>query len=53
MCNRQKKPQKKQRAQQMGYHTGSPIGRIHIDILGPMMETPSGNQYVGGGGSIL
>ena len=46
MCNRQKKPQKKPTAHQVQYHAGSPLERIHIDILGPLIETPRGNQYV-------
>ena len=46
VCNRQKKPQKKPKAHQVQYHAGSPLERIHIDILGPLIETPRGNQYV-------
>ena len=38
VCNRQKKPT----AHQVHYHAGSPLERIHIDILGPLIET----QYV-------
>ena len=34
VCNRQKKPQKKPKAHQVQYHAGSPLERIHIDILG-------------------
>ena len=45
VCNRQKKPQKKPNAHQVQYHAGS-LERIHIDILGPLIETPRGNQYV-------
>ena len=40
MCNRQEK------TQQVRYHAGSPLERMHIDILGPLIETPRGNQYV-------
>ena len=46
VCNRQMKPQKKPNAYQVQYHTGSPLERIHIDILGSLMETSRGNQYV-------
>ena len=46
VCKRQKKPQKKPRDHQVLYHAGSPLERIHIDILGPLIETPRGNQYV-------
>ena len=41
--NRQKKPQKKPKTHQVQYHTGSPLERIHIDILGPLIETPRRN----------
>ena len=46
VCNRQKKPQKKPNAHQVQYHAGSPLEMIHIDILGPLIETSRGNQYV-------
>ena len=45
VCNRQKRP----KAHQVQYHAGSPLERIHIDILWPFIETPRGNQCVGGG----
>ena len=44
--NRQKEPQKKPKRDQVQYHAESPIERIHIDILGPLIETPRRNQYV-------
>ena len=46
VSNRQKKPQKKPNSHQVLYHAGSPLERIHTDILGPLIETPRGNQYV-------
>ena len=46
ICNRQKKPHKKAKAPHVSYHAGSPLERVHIDILGPLIETPIGNQYV-------
>ena len=46
ICNRQKKPHKKAKAPHVSYHAGSPLERVHIDILGPLIETPRGNQYV-------
>ena len=46
MCNRPKKHQNKPKAHQVQYHAGSPLERIHIDVLGPLIETPRGNQYV-------
>ena len=44
VCNRQKTP-KKPKAHQVQYHAESPLERIHIDILGYLIETPIGNQY--------
>ena len=46
ICNRQKKPHKKAKAPHVSYHAGSPLERVHIDILGPLIETPRENQYV-------
>ena len=46
VCNRQKNPQNKPKAHQVQYHAGSPLEWIHIDILGQLIETPRGNQYV-------
>ena len=46
VCNRQKKPQKKPNAHQVQYHAVSHLERIAIDIQGPLIETPRGNQYV-------
>ena len=46
MCIRQKKPQKKPKTHLVRYHAGSPLERIHFDILDPLIETPRGNQYV-------
>ena len=46
VCNHQKKPQKKPKAHQVLYHAGSLLESIHIYLLGPLIETPRGNQYV-------
>ena len=43
VCTRQKKLQKKPKAHHVQYHAGSPIERIHIGILGSLIETPRGN----------
>ena len=37
VCNRQKKP----KAHQVRYHAGLPLERIHIDIIGPLIESKS------------
>ena len=44
VCNCQTKPQKKPNAHQVQYHAGSPLERIHIDIIKPLIETPRRNQ---------
>ena len=46
VCNHQKKLQKKPKAHQVQYHAGSPLEKMHIDILWPLIETPRENQYV-------
>ena len=46
VCNRQKKPQKKRNVYHMRYHAGSPLEKIDIDTIGPLIETTRGNQYV-------
>ena len=40
VCNRQKKPQKKPNPHPVRYHAGSPLGMIHIDVLGPLIKAP-------------
>ena len=45
MYNRRKNPQKKPIAHQVQYHAGSPY-REDTYIIGPLSETPRGNQYV-------
>ena len=44
-CNRQKNGAPKARASQRSYHVGSPMERVHIDVLGPITETPRGNRF--------
>ena len=39
VCNQQKKPRVKPKAHQVSYHAGSPMERLHIDILGPLVES--------------
>ena len=45
-CNRSKKPSVKPKAKLGSYHAGAPMERLHIDILGPFVESHSGNKYV-------
>ena len=46
LCNTNKKSSVKPRAGLGQYHAGSPMERVHIDILGPFTPSSSGNQYV-------
>ena len=44
-CARHKNPLQKQCAPLRGYHVGTPLERVTIDIVGPFPETPRGNKY--------
>ena len=46
VCNRNKKGLKHPRAPLGEYHAGAPLDRVHIDILGPLTISESGNRYV-------
>ena len=45
-CGRSKKPNRKPKANLCRYHAGSPLERVHIDILGPFVRSDRGNQYI-------
>ena len=45
-CNTQKKGNRTRRAQMKLHHAGSPMERVHVDILGPFVESCQGNRYV-------
>ena len=34
------------RREQQLFHAGYALERIHIDIMGPLMETQKGNKYI-------
>ena len=46
VCNRQKKGGKRLRGEQQLFHAGYTLERVHIDIMGPLLPTPSGNRYI-------
>ena len=46
VCNRSKKANTKAKAGLGQYHVGSPLERVHVDILGPFTPSIKGNQYV-------
>ena len=45
-CSVNKKPSRKSRYSLRSYHAGYPMERVHLDILGPLDETVSGNRYI-------
>ena len=46
ICNRQKKVNKKEKADLGQHHSGVPFERIHMDILGPLPVSKLGNKYI-------
>ena len=46
VCNRQKKGCRVARGEQQLFHAGYALERVHIDIMGPLMETQKGNKYI-------
>jgi hypothetical protein len=45
-CIRNKHPQRHARAEMIKYHAEAPMGKIHLDFLGPLPKTRDGNEYV-------
>ena len=52
MCNRQKKGCRVARGEQQLFHAGYALERVHIDIMGPLVETQKGKKHIGNSGSI-
>ena len=46
VCNRQKKGYRVARGEQQLFHAGYALERVHIDIMGPLVETQKGNKYI-------
>lgn len=46
VCNKNKKSNIKARSSLGQYHAGSPMQRLHMDILGPLPITKNGNKYI-------
>ncbi|VDI12064.1 Hypothetical predicted protein [Mytilus galloprovincialis] len=46
VCNINKKPNRKAKGALGQFHAGSPMERIHIDILGPLRESTKGNKCI-------
>ena len=45
-CQARKMPQNVAKADLKQYHTGVPLERVAIDLLGPLPETKSGSKYI-------
>ena len=45
-CSKNKKPKDKARAGETSFHAGVPMERVHLDILGPLVQSDAGNRYV-------
>ena len=45
-CALQKKSSRPGRAPLQSYHEGTPMGRLHIDFLGPFPPSDAGNKYI-------
>lgn len=45
-CSKNKKSNKRKKAALRQYHAGSPMERVHLDILGPFNISTKGNRYV-------
>ena len=46
VCSTQKKGNRIRRANLQVHHSGLPMERVHVDILGPFVESQQGNRYV-------
>ena len=46
ICNRNKKASVKAKSELGQFHAGTPLERVHIDILGPLTPTTRGNKYI-------
>ena len=45
-CNRNKKSSLPNRAPYKVYQAGSPMERVHLNVLGPLPRTEEGNEYI-------
>jgi transposase InsO family protein len=46
VCNTQKKSTRTKRAGMKIHHAGFPMERVHVDILGPFIESNKGHRYI-------
>lgn len=45
-CSRSKRLRRKNKAPLQNFTAGAPMEKCHMDILGPLPTTPSGNKYI-------
>ena len=45
-CNLKKNANRKSQAELQSYHAGMPLERVHIDIVGPLVESHRGNKLI-------
>ena len=45
-CNRNKKPKQYKRAGLGQFHAGSPMERVHVDVIGPISKSSQGNTVI-------
>ena len=45
-CSKNKKPTRYGRWNMTNYHAGAPMERVHIDFMGPLPKTKSGNEHI-------
>ena len=45
-CSKNKKPCVKPKAELGSYHTGARMEQVHLDMMGPLPESDSGNKYI-------
>ena len=45
-CSKNKKANKRKRAGMTEYHAGSPMERVHLNVVGPFNISSKGNKYV-------
>ena len=46
VCAKSKKANRKAKGHLKSFHSGYPMERIHVDILGPFNKSSQGNQYI-------
>ena len=45
-CNQNKKATVSAKHPMLSYHSGSPMERVHLDLIGPLPRTERGNEHI-------